>query len=148
MQIILTEQQKRILAGHARSCEPNESCAILFGSMTTEAVTVSDIFLTENAKESATEFAVPDGQLLRAYQKAEDAGTAIIGIFHSHPNSEAYPSDTDVKFMECNPVVWLIYSGTRREFRAFVADGRIAEIRMAGPADTLNGLNMHQKKGP
>ena len=34
----------------------------------------------------------------------------VIGIFHSHPNSDAFPSKTDKKFMQSNPVVWIIYS--------------------------------------
>ena len=137
MQIILTELQKSTLAGHATCCEPNESCAILFGDMTPGAATVSGICLTENAKESATEFAVPDEQLLRAYQAAERDGVSVVGIFHSHPGSEAYPSRTDARFMECNPVVWLIYSGTRKEFRAFVLDGTIKEIPIVEPSTPL-----------
>jgi len=52
----------------------------------------------------------------------------IIGIFHSHPDSEAFPSNTDKKFMELNPVVWIIYSGALRDFKAYVLETEILEI--------------------
>jgi Predicted metal-dependent protease of the PAD1/JAB1 superfamily len=42
----------------------------------------------------------------------------VIGIFHSHPNSDAYPSNTDKKFMQSNPVVWIIYSGINKNFKS------------------------------
>ena len=52
----------------------------------------------------------------------------VVGIFHSHPNSEAYPSDTDKKFMDSNPVVWVIYSGISNDFKAYVLESNIFEI--------------------
>ena len=52
----------------------------------------------------------------------------IVGIFHSHPNSEAYPSNTDKKFMYSNPVVWVIYSGISNEFKAYVLESNVLEI--------------------
>ena len=52
----------------------------------------------------------------------------VVGIFHSHPNSEAYPSSTDKKFMYSNPVVWVIYSGISNEFKAYVLESNVLEI--------------------
>jgi proteasome lid subunit RPN8/RPN11 len=34
--------------------------------------------------------------LLRAYRRAENEGLEVLGVFHSHTHSEAYPSPTDV----------------------------------------------------
>jgi proteasome lid subunit RPN8/RPN11 len=34
--------------------------------------------------------------LLRAYRQSEEDGRFVIGVFHSHTHSEAYPSPTDV----------------------------------------------------
>jgi len=56
----------------------------------------------------------------------------VIGIFHSHPESEAYPSNTDRKFMQSNPVVWVIYSGINKNFRAYVLESEIVEIPIEG----------------
>ena len=65
-------------------------------------------------------FSIAPDQLLGAYRAAERRGLEVIGIFHSHPASGAAPSDTDMRFMRTNPVVWVIYSGQTKEFRAHV----------------------------
>ena len=128
--IILPERHKKTLADHAGSKMPNESCAILFGSTGGGRTAVSDVFLTENVDESPRSFAVPSGELIRAYGVAEEKKTCVVGIFHSHPDSEAYPSGTDMEFMRINPVVWVIYSGVDGGFRAFVLDGGVREIQV------------------
>ena len=59
---------------------------------------------------------------------AEEKNLDVVGIFHSHPNSQAIPSPTDKKFMHSNPVVWLIYSGEEKNFRAYILESEIIEI--------------------
>ena len=122
--ITITKTQKQILTNHAQKEIPNESCAILFGKKNI----VSEIFLTENIEESPINFTIANDQLIEAYKTAEKNELEIIGIFHSHPNSIAYPSNTDKKFMHSNPVVWVIYSGVEKNFRAFTLDLDIIEI--------------------
>jgi proteasome lid subunit RPN8/RPN11 len=34
--------------------------------------------------------------LLRAYRQSEEEGLSVLGVFHSHTHSEAYPSPTDI----------------------------------------------------
>jgi hypothetical protein len=38
------------------------------------------------------------------------------------------PSGTDRKFMEINPVVWLIYSTTEHNFKAYVYENDVVEV--------------------
>ena len=59
---------------------------------------------------------------------AEEKKLNFVGIFHSHPESPAFPSQTDQKFMKINPVVWLIWSGTLQELNAFYFEEKIIEI--------------------
>ena len=122
--IKLSQSHKKILTEHAEKDIPNESCAILFG----KGDSVSDIFLTKNIEESPVNFTISNEQLIEGYKIAEDRQVDVIGIFHSHPNSEAYPSNTDKKFMQSNPVVWIIYSGINKEFKAFLLESDIIEI--------------------
>lgn len=126
--IILTESQKKILSNHADKEKPNESCAILFGAVDGQKTTVKEIFLTENIERSPVNFTISNEQLIKCYKTAEEKKMEVVGIFHSHPNSEAYPSLTDKKFMYSNPVVWMIYSGTSREFKAYVLESDVLEI--------------------
>ena len=122
--IILSISDKKILTEHAENEKPNESCAILFG----KDDTVSEIFLTKNIEESPINFTISNEQLIEGYKIAEERKVDVIGIFHSHPNSEAYPSNTDKKFMESNPVAWVIYSGANKDFRAYLLESEIKEI--------------------
>ena len=122
--IILSESDKKILTKHAENEKPNESCAILFGKDNR----VSEVFLTKNIDESSINFTISNEQLIEGYKIAEEKKVQVIGIFHSHPNSEAYPSNTDKKFMDSNPVVWIIYSGINKDFKAYFLESDIIEI--------------------
>ena len=122
--IILSQSIKKILTQHAENENPNESCALLYGN----DETVSEIFLTKNIEESPVNFTISNEQLIEGYKIAEEKKLQVIGIFHSHPNSEAYPSSTDKKFMHSNPVVWIIYSGVNKNFKAYVLESDVVEI--------------------
>ena len=122
--IILSKQVKKILAEFSENQKPNESCAILFGKDNQ----VLDLFLTENIEESPVNFTISNNQLIEGYRIAEEKKLEVIGIFHSHPNSDAFPSSTDKKFMQSNPVVWIIYSGMNKNFKAFILESDIVEI--------------------
>ena len=122
--IILKQSDKKILSQYSENQKPNESCAILFGKNNQ----VLDIFLAENIDESPINFTISNEQLIEGYKIAEDKKMDIIGIFHSHPNSDAFPSNTDKKFMQSNPVAWIIYSGINKNFRAFILDSETKEI--------------------
>jgi len=89
---------------------------------------IEEVFLTKNIDESPINFTISNEQLIEAYKIAEDKKIEVIGIFHSHPNSEAFPSNTDKKFMQSNPVVWIIYSGINKNFKAFILESDSIEI--------------------
>ncbi len=122
--IILSQSDKKILTEHAENEEPNESCAILFGKNSL----VSEVFLTKNIEESPVNFTISNDQLIEGYKIAEEKRVEVIGVFHSHPNSDAYPSNTDKKFMQSNPVAWIIYSGINKNFKAYFLESDIVEI--------------------
>ncbi|MBM2819907.1 MAG: Mov34/MPN/PAD-1 family protein [Nitrosarchaeum sp.] len=126
--ITISESQKKILSNHADNEKPNESCAILFGAVNDQKTIVKEIFLTKNIDESPVNFTISNEQLIKCYKTAEEKKMEVVGIFHSHPNSEAYPSSTDKKFMYSNPVVWVIYSGISNEFKAYVLESNVLEI--------------------
>ena len=122
--IILSQSDKKILTEHAENEKPNESCAILFGKDNL----VSEVFLTKNIEESPVNFTISNEQLIEGYKIAEEKSMEVIGIFHSHPNSDARPSNTDKKFMQSNPVAWIIYSGSNKDFKAYILESDIVEI--------------------
>ena len=128
--LILTKAQKQILVNHSISEKPNESCAILFGKEIAQNSLVQKIFLTDNKEKSPVNFTISAEQILEADRIEKESSMKIIGIFHSHPNSQAFPSETDKKFMAINPVIWVIYSVVSNEFRGFVLESKIKEIKV------------------
>lgn len=123
--ILLLHDHINILAKHAKEASPNESCAILFGKIEKDHFRVKDVFLTENIANSPINFTISNDDLIKGYQEAEKRKLDVVGIFHSHPDSEAYPSMTDQKFMEINPVPWLIFSNKNEQFRAYVFESKV-----------------------
>ncbi len=82
-------QLSRIIA-HARAEAPLEACGLLEGR---DGV-VSAVHCLANARRSPTAFELTaDGYLLAA--DLDEAG-CLLGVFHSHPGSDAVPSPTDI----------------------------------------------------
>ena len=115
--ISLTAAHVRRLIGIAKEALPNESCAFLLG----HHYEVAEILPMRNIDESPVTFSVEPAELIQVYNLAESKGMQVIAIFHSHP-AKAWPSSTDIKFMEVNPVVWVIYSTTESQLKGFIYD--------------------------
>jgi len=128
LKIILSQKQRQALKDHAQNYLPYESCALLFGKKNNDTVAVSELFLTKNIDQSPVNFTISNDDLIQGYSEAEKLGMDVVGVFHSHPHSEAIPSQTDQKFMQINPVVWVIYSGTKKDFQAFLLDDGIIYV--------------------
>ncbi len=127
--ISLTAEQVEQIIKIARDALPNESCAFLLGKddTTTTSVTVTEILPMRNADKSQISFSIEPQEVLRAYEFAEEKRLQVVGIFHSHPGRPA-PSSTDKKYMEINPVVWLIYSTTEHRLKAYTYDTDVREV--------------------
>lgn len=117
-----------MLSKEAKDKNPNESCALLFGRKDSSSLLVDEVFIAKNIDDSQVNFTISNEQLIQGYKIAEEKGLEVIGIFHSHPNSEPYPSLTDKKFMEINPVSWVIFSNITNNFKAFLFESEIKEI--------------------
>lgn len=125
LSITLTAAQIKQLGIIADKSMPNEACAFLLGSG--NDCIVAQILPVANADNSPYSFSVEPSELISAYDTAERKGLQVIGIFHSHPGKSS-PSATDLKFMQINPVVWLIYSSTEKKFAAYRVDGETTKV--------------------
>ena len=96
---------------------PTEVAALLFGRIEGNEAEVTSFRRTENVEESAFHFLVNPEFLYRSYEEAEARGEELVGIFHSHPASHQ-PSGRDKRFMELNPVVWVIASSINSKYGA------------------------------
>jgi len=81
----------RIVA-HCLDGLPLEACGLLAG----QGEEVREVYPALNAARSARVYTVEPRDLLRADRAAEAAGLSLIGVWHSHTHTPAYPSPTDV----------------------------------------------------
>lgn len=128
--LVLSKNHVDILKKHARKNEPNESCAILFGRNEQGRFSIDEVFITENIEPSPVNFTISNDELIKAYTESEKKRLDVIAIFHSHPNSAAYPSSTDRQYMEINPIPWIIYSNINDELRAYILESTVVPINV------------------
>lgn len=88
-----------VMVQHAKSAFPNECCGVVFGVVDGDQKNGSLAVPMENAyKGSQTDrYEIRQTELLAADEKARKQGLEMIAIFHSHPDCDAYFSETDLK---------------------------------------------------
>ena len=126
--VVLAQKEKDQLITHAIEQQPHESCAMLLGKKVDDAWNIKEVFLTQNIDNSQINFTISPEELLKGYQLAEKMHLELVGIFHSHPNSDTTPSDIDKKFMQNNPVPWIIFSGVTNDLTAYLLNSDVIEI--------------------
>jgi len=84
---------------HAELTYPNECCGAMLGRLNSGSKLVTEAIPMENAYagEQAARYELRPEDLLEADRQARARGLDLIGIFHSHPDCEAYFSTTDLK---------------------------------------------------
>ena len=87
------------MVAHAQRTYPNECCGAMLGTIDGETKKVSEAIALENAFAGvqAERYELRPEDLLAADKAARDRGMDLIGIYHSHPDCDAYFSTTDLK---------------------------------------------------
>jgi proteasome lid subunit RPN8/RPN11 len=80
------------VVAHCLDGLPLEACGLLAG----RGGDVYEVYPTANAARSARLYTVEPRDLLRADRAAEAVGMSLIGVWHSHTHTAAYPSPTDI----------------------------------------------------
>ena len=139
----LTQEQYRQIVGHCYDAERDpktgllyEACGLLAGPVTSDEEptgVVTAVYPCRNSEASAKTYTVDSRDLIKAMRDAEGRGDQLIGVFHSHTHTEAYPSPTDVdQAMEPG---WIYVIVSLREgapaLRAYrIREGEIAEAQV------------------
>ncbi len=84
----------------ADACQtfPDECCGFLFGTETPDGDRhLMDILIVDNAKEGdkRRRFEIAPKDYLAAERYADERGLTLLGVYHSHPNHPAIPSEHD-----------------------------------------------------
>jgi len=121
------------IVAHAREDKPNECCGLIGGR---DGVATT-AYRTRNEFASPMRFNIHPSDLFQVQMRQiPDAGEELVAMYHSHPVSEAAPSQTDINLSENIPgLVWLICSLQNPDepvVRAFsIADNAAEELELA-----------------
>jgi proteasome lid subunit RPN8/RPN11 len=87
------------MVSHAREVYPNECCGAMIGSIDGDTKTVRVAMRLENAfaGAQAARYELRPQDLLAADKAARERSMDLIGIYHSHPDCDAYFSKTDLQ---------------------------------------------------
>ena len=108
--IQLNQEQLQTIFTHAESSYPEECCGVILGNLCDPSKKVVEIIPTENVWNSATSadfvnnnitysrqrrYTIAPREMLHLQKSARERNLNIIGIFHSHPDYPAIPSEFD-----------------------------------------------------
>jgi proteasome lid subunit RPN8/RPN11 len=87
------------MVAHARETYPNECCGAMLGATGDDGKTVRVAMRLENSFEGAqaARYELRPEDLLAADRAARERNMDLIGIYHSHPDCDAYFSQTDLQ---------------------------------------------------
>jgi len=98
--VIITGSVMSEIRAHARSTHPEECCGLLLGNFegdskvkeVVEARPMGNVFRKE---ERYHRYTIDPKEFLTVETEAETKGFEVVGIYHSHPNAPAKPSEFD-----------------------------------------------------
>ena len=113
----------------AEAAYPEEACGLLVGrSEPGGAWQVSAVEASANVAEPprTRRFEVDPKLRLRLERELRDCPDSVVGVYHSHPNGSAAPSETDISMIFEPEMVWLITA---------VADGKAGATKAYKPTE-------------
>ena len=119
--IRITKQVALAMEDHALRSRPAECCGLLSGR--DHLVTDLHPLRNEADRPETRYFASPE-DLFSAMRRIREADHVLMGIYHSHPRTPAYPSASDVGMAFYPEAVYFIISlDPRIDLRAFRIEG-------------------------
>lgn len=116
------------LVAEARRSLPNECCGLLGG----HGRTVTRVFRATNALASPVSYEIRPRELFAIFRRLREEKLELVGIYHSHPAGDNYPSARDCERAYYPEVVYVILSPRPdypRRLRAFqIAEGTVEEL--------------------
>jgi proteasome lid subunit RPN8/RPN11 len=133
---VVIEQIEQI-SRHAEKTYPEECCGLLLGTVKERDKVIIEVRETENSwEEELTEllpieagnkgnrFSIAPEVLLRVQKEARDRNISIIGIYHSHPDHLAIPSEFDraIAWQQYSYIIVSVQQGRAEDIRSWTLD--------------------------
>jgi proteasome lid subunit RPN8/RPN11 len=130
----LTDELKSAIRGEGEAAYPNECCGVILGEIAGRgdctAVRLSPVPNVRESGETWHRYEIAPADFLKAEREARGEGLDVVGIYHSHPDHPAVPSEFDLK----TALPWYFY------VIVSVENGRAAELTNWKLADDGNSF--------
>ncbi len=120
---IITEHQYKIIMEQAQQAYPEETGGIL-GGKAGEILAVFPIFNKNFDGDRKKEFGLTGEDLQRAHDFFKKHGLAYLGVYHTHPQGIAYPSDQDLRNSQKHLFIISLKDRYNPELRAYTIENR------------------------
>lgn len=140
MALNISLQQLQTIRTHAASTYPEECCGLLLGKAVDDEKWVVEAIPTENAWNAAApewkddltnhgkidRYAIAPQEMLKIQKAARDRSLDIIGIYHSHPNHPAIPSECDrlYAWQQYSYIIVSVVNGECDDVQNWILDDR------------------------
>jgi proteasome lid subunit RPN8/RPN11 len=135
MRAMMREEDRARIRAHAEAGYPHEVCGFLLGSMDipSREFTVRETRAAVNRRGSQAErrYRIDPHEYRTTEREAEERGLELIGIYHSHPDAPAEPSEYDREHAWPNSAYVIVA----------VQDGRAGELRVWLLSDDRSGFD-------
>jgi proteasome lid subunit RPN8/RPN11 len=113
--VAITQQVRAAIVAHALQARPAECCGLLSG----DGQLITSLYpLRNEADHPETRYFASPEDLLSAIRKIRQSGQTMMGIYHSHPQSPAYPSKSDVDLAFYSESIYFIVSLERQSLQS------------------------------
>lgn len=121
---------------HARLQYPNECCGLVSG----RGSRVERVFRGTNVESSPFTYRFDPQEQFQLFKEMEMLGMELLGIYHSHPRSPAFPSQTDIEQALYPEAAYLIVSLPSADAPA--SDVEVRAFRIRGGVITEEDLTV------
>jgi proteasome lid subunit RPN8/RPN11 len=139
----LQSNHLQAIQSHAESTYPEECCGLLLGQLSGDIKTLIDVLPTENSwgdeavdafqtieeprerkSSKRNRFSIAPKVMLKAQKDARDRNLDIVGIFHSHPDHPAVPSEFDraIAWQQYSYIIVSVQNGLARDLKSWSLD--------------------------
>jgi proteasome lid subunit RPN8/RPN11 len=78
---------------HCKEVYPNEACGILAG----KGRVVQKVYTMTNIEKSGVSYMMEPKEQFTVMKEMREQGLEMVAIYHSHPYSDIYPSQKDIR---------------------------------------------------
>ncbi|MDR3354760.1 MAG: M67 family metallopeptidase [Synergistaceae bacterium] len=124
----MKNSDREAIAAYAKNGLPNEVCGLVAGRAEEGVKIIEKVYFMTNVDASREHFSIDPREQLSAVKDMRANGLALLGNFHSHPETPARPSEEDIRLAYDPSISYLILSlaGEEPMLKAFHIENGIA----------------------